>query len=463
MEELAAREPEVLPPAAPGAPSTRRPRSPWQGTDWWLLAGITLLGAVLRFWRLGYPHRFVFDETYYAKDACLYLGHALSFCHAPAPATVAGALGIGSEQSFVHPELGKWLIAAGEWLFGYNTWGWRVPSALFGTGLVVLGFLLGRRLFGRSGGAAAGFLVAIDFVLIEQSRLAMLDIFLAFFVVLGFLFVVLDHDRVLAPLPRPGSRLDLRWRIAAGLAFGAACAVKWSGAYALAGATVLMLFWNVSAALRRSKAQVALEPRVGLRPGAEAVVTVAALAVPAAALYLISYGKWFVQHHFSFSAFVHLQHAMLSYQLHLNTPNPYQARAWTWPFEIRPIAYWHIAGNLNAHQILLFPNPGVWWAAIPAGLWMLYRAARRRHWPERIVMTGWLVQYLPWLAVSRPLFFFYMTPVTPFMDLALAGGLLALAASSPFRRRLVVVYLIGMAALLAYYYPGLVGALHPRL
>ncbi|HZA60327.1 MAG TPA: hypothetical protein VE754_01420, partial [Actinomycetota bacterium] len=28
-----------------------------------------------------------------------------------------------------------------------------------------------------------------------------------------------------------------------------------------------------------------------------------------------------------------------------------------------------------------------------------------------------LVQYLPWLAVTRPLFLFYMTPVTPFLAL----------------------------------------------
>lgn len=453
MEELVAREPELAPPVTPAAAD---PRRRWQGADWWLLAGVTVLGALLRFWRLGYPHRFVFDETYYAKDACLYLGHSLAYCHAPAPATAAGALGIGPEQSFVHPELGKWLIALGEKAIGYNTLGWRVPSAVVGTALVALVFLLGRRLFGRWGGAAAGFLAAIDFVLIEQSRLAMLDIFLAFFVVAGFLFVAVERDRVRAMGSAPG-RLDLRWRLAAGLAFGAACAVKWSGAYALAGAGALMLAWNIGAARRRPASQN------GPGVGAEVAGTLAAVGLPAVAVYLISYGKWFSQHHFSFRAFGHLQHAMLSYQLHLTTPNPYETRAWTWPFQIRPIAYWHVAGHLDAHQILLFPNPGVWWAALPAGLWMLYRAIWRRNGPEPIVMTGWLVQYLPWLAVSRPLFFFYMTPVTPFMDLALAGGLLALAASSPFRKRLVVVYLIGMAALLAYYYPGLVGALHPRL
>lgn len=454
MGEVAARQPGVL--AQQPVARSRAGDRGWRTLDWALLAGVTVLGAVPRFWRLGYPHRYVFDETYYARDACLYLGHSLGYCHAPAPATLAGALGIGPEQTFVHPELGKWLIALGERAFGYTTLGWRIPSAVFGTGLVVLVFLLGRRLFGRWGAAVAGFLAAIDFVLIEQSRLAMLDIFLAFFVVLGFLFVVFDYERVRAGASHGGA-VDLGWRVAVGLAFGAAIAVKWSGAFAFAGAVVLMLIWHVGGALRRPPAQP------GPGPVAEAAVTIAALGVPAAAVYLLSYGKWFAQHRYSLGVFAQLQHAMLSYQLHLTTPNPYQTRAWTWPFTISPIAYWHLAGKLDAHQILLFPNPGVWWAALPAGGWMLYRAVRGRHQAERIVMSGWLVQYLPWLAVSRPLFFFYMTPVTPFMDLALAGGLLALATGSEFRKRVVVVYLLGMAALLAYYYPGLVGALHPRL
>ena len=427
--------------------------APWAGLDWGLLSGVTALGAVLRFWGLGFPHRFVFDETYYAKDACLYLGRSLAACHAPAPATAAGALGIGPEQSFVHPELGKWLIAAGERLAGYTPFGWRLMPALFGTGLVVVVFVLGRRLFGRWGGAAGGFLAATDFVLITQSRLAMLDIFLAFFVALGFLCVARERERVVRCRAAGGTALDVRWRLAIGSCLGAATAVKWSGAYALAGAGLLVAAWGVGTARRRGGS-----PR-GL---AEVGVTLAAVGGPALAVYLLSYLRWFAGHHWSLRAFLTLQHAMESYQVHLTSPNPYQTSAWTWPFAIHPIAYWHLPGNLAAHQVLLMPNPLVWFAALPAGAWCLHRAVRRRGTAEGIVMTGWLAQYLPWLVVTRPLFFFYMTPVAPFMDLALAGSLVAVAGASPSRRRLVVGFLVAVALVLVYDYPGLVGALHPH-
>ncbi|HEU5001397.1 MAG TPA: phospholipid carrier-dependent glycosyltransferase [Actinomycetota bacterium] len=440
-------------PAHPRAgEGTPHPPPCWERLDWGLLAGATALGAVLRFWGLGFPHRFVFDETYYAKDACLYLGRSLASCQAPHPATASGALGIGPEQSFVHPELGKWLIAAGEKLVGYTSFGWRLMPALFGTGLVVLVFLLGRRLFGRWGGAVGGFLAATDFVLITQSRLAMLDVFLAFFVVLGFFFVALERERVVRQRIASDAAIDVRWRVAIGAALGAASAVKWSGAYALAGAGLLVAAWAFGTARRR-----------GASPVPELAATAAAVGGPAVVVYLLSYGRWFAGHHWSFRVFLTLQHAMESYQAHLSQPHPYQTSAWTWPFAIHPIAYWHLPGNPGAHQILLMPNPLVWFAALPAGAWCLYRALRRHGAAEGIVMTGWLAQYLPWLAVTRPLFFFYLTPVVPFMDLALAGSLVALAATSPSRRRLAAVFLAAVVVVLIYDYPGLVGALHPHL
>ena len=100
-----------------------------------------------------------------------------------------------------------------------------------------------------------------------QSRVAMLDIFLVTFVLAGFLFLVLDRawiERRTGPHPeaatadvdpeadlglelppdRPPSPILRPWRIAAGLAFGAAAATKWSGAPAFLGAIILTIAWE---------------------------------------------------------------------------------------------------------------------------------------------------------------------------------------------------------------------------
>jgi dolichyl-phosphate-mannose-protein mannosyltransferase len=156
-----------------------------------ILALVALVAGVPRFWALGDPgtdhgHRvYVFDETYYAKDACLYAGHTPRQCDLTTTA---------QEQSWVHPPLGKWMIALGIKLFGYNPIGYRFSAALFGTASVVVTAGIALLLFGSVGWAyVAGLLLATESLNFVQSRVALLDIFVAFWVVLGFLFVVLDR------------------------------------------------------------------------------------------------------------------------------------------------------------------------------------------------------------------------------------------------------------------------------
>jgi dolichyl-phosphate-mannose-protein mannosyltransferase len=287
------------------------------------LVAIALIAGIPRFWDLGTPgidkdgHRvYVFDETYYAKDACLYAGYSLKRCDLEGE----------GEQSWVHPPLGKWMIAAGIKVFGSTPLGSRVSSATVGTAIVVLIAVLALLLFESVVWClVAGVLAATESLLFVQSRVALLDIFVAFWIVLGFLFVVLDRRyihrrtargrdappeaelsvgpgamarsesttqaerddreernrepgdgpdgdesipyrtatasrlRVPSPLWRP-------WRFAAGFAFGAAMATKWSGAPALLGALFLMVAWEVA---RRSEpgAVKAWELLVGLTLG----------------------------------------------------------------------------------------------------------------------------------------------------------------------------------------------------
>ena len=398
----------------------------------------------------------MFDEVYYAKDGCLYLGKGMTFCGTTQ----------ATEQSFVHPPLGKWIIAVGIKVFGFHSFGWRFMAAVFGTAMIPIDFVIGRKLFGRWGEVVTGLLVATDFLLIVQSRVAMLDIFLSFFVVLGFLFVVLERERVARMRERGGGRLDLRWRLAAGAAFGAAAAVKWSGVYAFAAAGLFVVFWTVGTALAIGRSAAPGEPPRA--PGAvtELNFTIIAMAIPFVAVYLLSYAVWFYDHHFSMSQFVTLQNDMLQYHLHLTQRHVYASPAWKWPLLWRPVAY-YFTGGAKATHILAVGNPATWWVALAAGVWMVVQAFRyprtaegrriagsgagsellvresfsalplpsvrrpsRRSYlsavlwaPGTLVILAWLLQYLPWANFSRPQFFFYMAPIVPFMMLAVAAML----------------------------------------
>ena len=96
----------------------------------------------------------------------------------------------------VHPPLGKWIIATGEQLFGFNPFGWRVAIAVLGTLSILLLARLVRRVTGSTVlGTIAGFLLAIDGLHLVMSRTALLDLPLSFFMLLAFGALVLDREQ----------------------------------------------------------------------------------------------------------------------------------------------------------------------------------------------------------------------------------------------------------------------------
>ncbi|MGH9197550.1 MAG: phospholipid carrier-dependent glycosyltransferase, partial [Acidimicrobiia bacterium] len=314
----------------------------------------------------------MFDETYYAKDACLYLGLGQDFCTAP----------LATEQSWVHPPLGKWLIAAGIKFFGYDAFGWRVSSAVFGTVLVVLVFVLARTLFrDRAVAGLAGFLAATDFMLVVQSRIAMLDIFLAFFVVLGFLFLTFDRNALLLqrehlrlPFPEKPPERNIEWRFAAGAAFGLAVAVKWSAVWALIGAGILALAWSYGVAKERTRSKATSDSGNRWFVNELSLTFLSMVALPLFA-YAMGYTLWLFENGFDFKEFYELQDRMLRFHLDLKATHGYQSKAWTWPLVIRPVAYFY-EGEPKSVHVMSFGNPAVWWAAIPAGLYLAFRSLR---------------------------------------------------------------------------------------
>jgi dolichyl-phosphate-mannose-protein mannosyltransferase len=151
--------------------------------------------------------------------------------------------------------------------------------------------------------------------------------------------------------------------------------------------------------------------------------------------------------------FADLHQRVADYHLHLTATHPYQSKAWTWPFVLRPVAYYYEGESGRSNEILGTANIVVWGAALPALVWLAIRS--RRPWrPERLVLAAYAAQYVPWLLVSRPLFFFYMTPAVPFLLIGLAAALDALRRRGPLPRRIVTGFLIvGVGVMLVIFYP----------
>ncbi len=443
-DTLAFPEPEDAQPEVSGTrlerQSLRRAgRRSWFTRSFVVIAAVTALGGALRFYHLSSPHGYVFDEVYYAKDACFDAGFPYRQCQLDNPV---------EQTATVHPPLGRWIMAAavrltskpGELHCAFNEdqpavcnpFGFRVASATFGTISILLVSILALRLFGSVLWAGvAGLLLATENLNFVQSRVGMLDIFVTTFVLAGFLFLVLDRqwiggrtvqpairtvdveaDLLHLPPDRPPSPAFRPWRLAAGLAFGAAVATKWSGAPALAGAILLTLAWERT---RRREIGQPHPIQDALRDESFGIVVFLVL-VPLA-VYVASFARFWADNGLALGGWWHLQQSMASYSIHLRAPHPYASKAWSWLLLKRPVDYYYQGTGGRSAEILALGNPLIFWGTVLVVPYLVIEWIRKRDWRAGFLFVAFIVQYVPWLFAARTLFLFYMAPMTPFMVL----------------------------------------------
>ncbi|CAN5605947.1 phospholipid carrier-dependent glycosyltransferase [soil metagenome] len=431
----------------------------WSALDWVALGAVTIVAALLRTLRLADPRSLVFDETYYAKDACWYALGSRSAC------------GIDAEQTAVHPPLGKWLIAAGVKAFGYDSFGWRIAAVVAGTMTVALLYLLARKVLRSTLGATvASGLLAFDLLHFVQSRIAMLDVFMVLFGVAAILFCVLDRQTMLEGRRGEPGRLGVSpWRLAAGVAAGAAVASKWSGGLFAITALALTSAWAWGARRR-------LEGRSrGPSGRREAASILLSLVVLPLLVYVLTYvgrldgdlvalpgssGSWL-------RALWDRQLYMFDFHSGLEATHPYASPAWSWILLKRPVSYFFEATPGGDYmEIFATGSPLVWWPSIPALAYVGWRWLRTRDMagPEGLILTGFALNYFPWLVLATErsaVFLFYLLPAVPFMCLALAY-VPARLARSPATAPAVVVAAAVTIALFAFYYPLLAKVAIPR-
>ena len=279
---------------------------------WTASLGLTLLSLFLRLWKLGTPKLFEFDETYYAKDgwSLLHFGYAKNYVDGANDKIIDGhTTGQWGDtpEMVVHPEVGKWLIALGEKVFGMDPFGWRVAAAVVGSLMILVMCRMVRRMTGSTAlGLVAGLLLSLDGLQFVLSRLALLDIFLAFFILCAVACLVADRDWHRAKLARliPGQVTDASsygpvrgllfrpWLLASGICWGLAIGTKWTAIYPLAAFGVMVWVWSAGA--RRSFGVRWATLRSIVTDGAPAFVH---LVLVAAVVYVATWTGWLVHAH----------------------------------------------------------------------------------------------------------------------------------------------------------------------
>ena len=470
-------------------------------TGWIATLAVTALAGLLRFWNLGRPEEFLFDETYYAKDAWSLLKHGYTTGYADGADNkilVGRVEGIFEDapSMIVHPEVGKWLIALGEATFGMDPFGWRVASAVVGTLAVLVMVRLVRRLTGSTLlGCTAGLLLAFDGLHFVMSRVALLDIFMSFFLLAAAAALVVDRDwtRVRMARRMPVGRTPavsdwgpLRglwfrpWRLLAGVMFGLAVATKWNALFPLAAFGLLVWAWDAGA--RRSLGV----RRAWLRSAlVDAVPAFFHLVVVALLVYVISWTGWLMnaekyeqalsdtQYGAPWGSYIEedadgfvpeLAQSMRSlwnyhqdvYTFHtrglVDSEHVYASDPKGWLILNRPVGIDAdldikpgtdgcdaVEGSTCLRQILLLGTPVLWWGGALALLYAVFAWVARRDWRFAIPVVGVASTWLPWLRYDdRPIFSFYAVATIPFtvIAVALTIGHLVGSARAATRRRM---------------------------
>ena len=398
-----------------------------------------------------------FDEIYHARTAWEHLRNIYPY-----------------EVS--HPPLGKLILSVGIALFGMTPFGWRFMGTLFGVLMLPLMYAFVKKLYGgRLIPGCCAVIFAADFMHFTQTRIATIDTYAVFFILLMYLFMWLFVSTD-------------RWRYLAlsGLFFGLGAASKWTCLYAGAGLAVIWLIYWIRRAVSEKAGHPEEQSDEGFRkqdkqphrPGSSAdaqddsgfgklffkniLFCLLFFVLIPGVIYYLSYYPYALAEGIT-SPFdrgyaqivLENQKFMFTYHSGVTAEHPYASRWYQWILDIRPILYYlkyYPDGSRSSFGAWV--NPVLCWAGLLALFVLVYMALARRDKKAGFLLIGYLAQLLPWVFITRITFEYHYFPSAVFLILAL-GYVFSLMGR---RERWRVLGLTGLSvALFVLFYPALSG------
>ena len=403
--------------------------------DWVYALGFAAFGLILRLWNLDSPKGKVFDEIYYATNAESLLQKGIEIDSKT-----------GLAQFIVHPPTGKWLIASGIKLFGYNEFGWRFAAAIVGSISIILMYFTAKKLFNNKLlSVFATALISLDGLHLVHSRIALLDIFLLFFIQIAVL-----------------AFLHSKYWISA-LSLGLACSVKWSGLYVL----IALAFYVLVLDIRRNRYLGSQFPiREMIRKSL--FFRFLQFGIFPVVIYVASWFSWFVTNtgwdrNYSSNPLFSLWHyhsEILNFHTKLTEEHPYSANPWSWLIQGRPTSFFYetpksCGGASCSQEILALGTPILWWAATLALLVTIGYWVSKRDWQAEILLVVIGASYLPWFAIQeRTMFSFYAVAFEPFLLLTLVYLLSKIVR---YQRRIAIIFTAIVLVNFLYFLPIFLG------
>lgn len=394
-----------------------------------------------------YMNSTYFDEIYHPRTALEHLNNIYPY-----------------EVS--HPPLGKLILSIGVAIFGMVPFGWRFMGTLFGVLMLPILYVFLKNFFGKTVVAFCGTcLFAFDFMHLVQTRIATIDTYGVFFILVSYYFM---YRWLCCPVGSSLRKTAVPLFLC-GLFWGIGCACKWTVIYAGVGLAVLWALglWLRYGEWKRSPGNFDF---ISFVLSTTSLSVIFFVLIPSA-IYTLSYipyatslGPLTLDN--LLNVMWNNQEFMLSYHQGVHSSHPYESYWYQWIFDARPILYYRDLDLANTEGVkslfASFNNPLVSWTGLLAFFAVVIQTIRRWCGRGLFILIAILSQFLPWLPIGRTLFAYHYFPTVLFLVFAIAYLMNDMLDRHRRGARLAVYGLTGSAAgLYVIFYPALTGLYMP--
>jgi predicted membrane-bound dolichyl-phosphate-mannose-protein mannosyltransferase len=380
-----------------------------------------------------------FDELYHGRTALEHINNSKVY-------------------EWTHPPLGKLIISVGILIFGMKPFGWRIMGVLFGIAMVPVMYCFGKKLLKRSELALfSTFLFTFDFMHFTQTRIATIDGYGVFFILLMTYFM---YDFISMDIGDDVSKM-MKSLALSGVFFGLGVASKWIDLYTGVALAILYFVKLVLMGVKSYRlSKVKKYEKDGLvRKYWNRAITLCCwcviffIVVPAV-IYCASYCRYYsaqwkpdrqtalykadptaydspeeVKLTFTDSVDTYIkgviknQKDMYNYHSQLKSDHSAASSWWMWLGDLRP-TWFYVGGrdktSGSVGTISTFGNPAVWVPCTIASIALIFVLIFRR---KKFPLEAWFLyicaasSFLPWVLVPRSTYAYHFFATVPFITL----------------------------------------------
>lgn len=394
-----------------------------------------------------------------------------------------------------HPQLGKCFIALFIKIFGMAPFGWRFASALFGVFFVPLMYIFAKALFKDTFAATAvGIFIVFDCMHYSLSRIATIDISVAFFIVLSYYFMYRYIEKntayhTVGIKTTDGKKITFDpsskfppsavWKplMFSGIFIGCAVSTKLTGVYAAVGLAVILIANLIKFKPRKQTFRLFLFCFGFFIVWTLIIYTLA--YIPTVEKYAhmgitdktIEWNENGLNIGYGYTGLLartlRNTNYMFNYHHNLEASHPFSSPWYQWPIMWKPLfaASDVVSTGINrAGELITYKssisdlgNILVWFSIIPCFFYMIFRAIIKKDEKAGFLVISVLSQLVPWIFVSRVTFIYHYFPTVIFGMLMLGYTVKLLISKNKTFRRAIIIYLILVVFFFILFFPVISG------